>query len=67
MLFSMKKSEIFPVDIWVRRAMSKAFDIDESDLNAMREFAAMNFGDIGGIAQQYLFYYFREKEGLFNG
>ncbi|MDR0356795.1 MAG: 8-oxoguanine DNA glycosylase [Clostridiales Family XIII bacterium] len=59
MLFSMKKTEIFPIDVWVRRVMSKLYGMGEKNVSAMRDCAARNFGEYGGIAQQYLFNYIR--------
>lgn len=65
MLFSMKKFEVFPIDVWVKRVMTELyFDIDKekSNLSNKRiiEFAANKFGNLAGIAQQYLFYWRRE-------
>jgi N-glycosylase/DNA lyase len=53
--------EAFPIDVWVRRAMRRMYEIDENGLKAMREYAALHFGDYGGIAQQYLFHYMRNS------
>lgn len=58
-LFGLGRLDAFPVDVWVRRVMSRLYGIDEKDIKAMREYARKNFGDFGGIAQQYLFYYIR--------
>lgn len=60
MLFSMGKYNSFPIDVWVRRVMNKLYFINEKDVAAMEEYAKRNFGQYGGIAQQYLFYYIRE-------
>ena len=57
MLFSMGKYESFPIDVRVKQAMSKLYGIDEKNTKMMAEYAAKNFGEYGGIAQQYLFYY----------
>ena len=53
----------FPIDVWVRRVMSRMYDFDEGDIKGMQAFAEAKFGDLGGFAQQYLFYYIRELEG----
>jgi N-glycosylase/DNA lyase len=63
MLFSLGKYDSFPVDVWVRQAMSKLYGIDKDDIKAMKEYASRNFGQYGGIAQQYLFYYIRSQKG----
>ena len=65
MLFSMKKYEVFPIDVWVKRVMTELyFDIDKEKSNLSNkkilEFAENKFGDLAGLAQQYLFYWRRE-------
>ena len=59
LLFSMKKTEAFPVDVWVRRVMNRFYGIDENNTAAIKDYAARNFGNLGGLAQQYLFNYIR--------
>jgi len=59
MLFSMNKYERFPIDVWVKKAMNKFYDIDIEGMDAMAQYAAENFKEIGGFAQQYLFYYMK--------
>ena len=61
MLFSMKKAEIFPIDVWMRRVMNTLYDIDEFDIDEMHAYAKKHFGEYGGIAQQYLFNYIRAE------
>lgn len=56
-LFAMKKFDSFPIDVWVKKVMNTMYGFDENDLKGMAAFAAENFGEFGGIAQQYLFYY----------
>lgn len=56
-LFSMGKFDSFPIDVWVKAVMSRLYGIDEKDVGAMSDYASENFGEYGGIAQQYLFYY----------
>jgi N-glycosylase/DNA lyase len=60
MLFSMKKSEVFPIDIWMRRVMAGVYGMSERNLSGMQDYAERNFGEYGGIAQQYLFNYVRK-------
>jgi len=62
LLFSMKRVDCFPIDVWVRRVMHQLYGLAESDTKAMQGFAEENFGAYGGIAQQYLFYYIRERQ-----
>ena len=60
MLFSMKKTDTFPVDVWVARAMNRLYGIAEDDHDAMRIHAREHFSPFGGIAQMYLFEYIRK-------
>jgi N-glycosylase/DNA lyase len=48
LLFGFGKTEAFPIDVWMKRALLKYFP-DGIDLDAL--------GSDAGIAQQYLFYY----------
>ena len=62
MLFSMGKSSSFPVDVWVKRAMSYFYDVPGNSFKQVRSFAQDKFGELSGFAQQYLFYYVRENK-----
>lgn len=62
MLFSMRKSSAFPVDVWVKRAMVYFYGAEDGSLNKIRIFARDKFGELSGFAQQYLFYYARENK-----
>ena len=65
MLFSLKRFDVFPVDVWVRRVMNDLYIKfeDETKINKreIKEIAFELFGDKAGIAQQYLFYWRREN------
>ncbi len=58
-LFGLGRMDAFPIDVWMRRVMSQLYGIDEKDVKAMKNYAQEHFGQHGGIAQQYLFYYIR--------
>lgn len=58
-LFGLGDFSSFPIDVWVRRVMNRLYGIDEKDMKGMASFASKTFGELGGIAQQYLFYYIR--------
>ena len=59
-LFSLGKRESFPVDVWIKRIMQdKYFDGKDTKIPDIKAFADERFGDLGGYAQQYLFYYAR--------
>lgn len=66
MLFStLKRFDVFPVDVWVRRVMNDLYihNEDETKVNKkqIQEIARDKFGALEGIAQQYLFYWKRES------
>ena len=61
LLFSMKKTEAFPVDVWIKRVMNRLYGMKENDLTAIKDFAARNFVNCGWLAQQYRFNYIRAK------
>lgn len=61
MLFGLHDTAAFPIDTWVRHIMNDMYGFDESDLKGMQSFAAEKFGEYAGYAQQYLFYYYRDR------
>jgi len=50
MLFGLGKTEAFPIDTWMKKALKEYFE---------EGFDPRVFGDDAGIAQQYIFYYAR--------
>lgn len=65
LLFStLKRFEVFPIDVWVRRVMNELYikNEDETKINKkqIEKLAQEKFGNLAGIAQQYLFYWKRE-------
>ena len=64
LLFSMKRLDVFPIDVWVRRVMNELYikNEDETKVNKkeIEKLAHAKFGNLAGIAQQYLFYWKRE-------
>ncbi len=65
MLFStLKRLEVFPIDVWVRRVMNELYikNEDETKVNKkeIENLAKEKYGNLAGIAQQYLFYWRRE-------
>lgn len=61
LLFSLKKRDAFPIDVWMKKVMNHLYGFEEEDVKGMEKFASETFGDVAGIAQQYLFYYMRNK------
>ena len=64
MLFGLGRVDAFPIDVWVKKIMNDMYGFDLSDTKGMHAFAAERFGDIGGLAQQYLFHYYRNVKPL---
>ena len=65
LLFStLKRFDVFPIDVWVRRVMNELYikNEDETKVNKkqIEKIAVDKFGNLAGIAQQYLFYWKRE-------
>lgn len=57
-LFGLGKKEAFPVDVWIKRIMETMyFDGVDTPKDKIAAFAKEQFGELGGFAQQYLFYY----------
>ena len=66
LLFSnLKRLEVFPIDVWVRRVMNELYikndDETKVNKNTIEKIAKEKFGDLAGLAQQYLFYWKREE------
>lgn len=61
LLFTAQNRNVFPVDVWVRRVMSRLYNQEDS-ISGVHKYAHEHFGDLKGYAQQYLFYYIRSLE-----
>lgn len=66
LLFSdLKRFDVFPIDVWVRRVMNDLYikEPDETKVSKVKieKLAEEKFGKFKGLAQQYLFYWRREK------
>lgn len=60
LLFSLNKNDAFPVDVWVKRVMEHFYFKEDTSNKKIASYAEEKFGNLGGFAQQYLFYYARE-------
>ena len=65
LLFSdLKRLEVFPIDVWVRRVMNDLYIQNEDETKVSKKqienIAIKKFGNLAGLAQQYLFYWRRE-------
>lgn len=64
LLFAYGRQDAFPVDVWVRRALSELyFPNRRPSSRVLEQFAATHFGPNAGYAQQYLFHYVRTHLG----
>ena len=64
LLFSdLKRLEAFPIDVWVRRVINDLYINNEDETKVSKKqiekIAQEKFGDLAGLAQQYLFYWRR--------
>ncbi len=78
LLFSLEKTEAFPIDVWIGRAIfmyyKRLFDnrkvtfmspnkkLSYKQYSILSEVMRNHFGKYGGYAQQYLFYHIRNME-----
>ena len=65
LLFAFNRYEVFPIDVWVRRVINDLYikNKQESKVSKVeiKNLAKEKYGDLAGIAQQYLFYWKREN------
>ena len=65
MLFALKREDVFPIDVWVRRVMNDLYIHNENEekvnKSELQKLASKKFLGLSGIAQQYLFYWKREE------
>lgn len=65
MLFALKRYDVFPIDVWVRRVMNDLYihneDEEKVSKKEIKKLAEEKFLGIPGLAQQYLFYWKREQ------
>ena len=60
LLFAGGHQEVFPVDVWIERALQRLFFPKRKPMaKRLRHFADTHFGPHAGLAQQYLFHYAR--------
>lgn len=60
LLFSLGKSEVFPIDVWVKRIMEKLYFKENVSIKEIKKYSNEKFGQYGGIVQQHLFHNVRE-------
>ena len=65
LLFStLKRFDVFPIDVWVRRVMNELYIKNEDETKVSKKeiekLAKEKYGNLEGIAQQYLFFWKRD-------
>lgn len=60
-LFSLSYRNAFPIDVWIKRIMEDIYFKNEVSKEEIQEYAEKLYGELGGYAQQYLFFYGRDK------
>lgn len=62
LLFGLSRCESFPVDVWIKRIMEYCYFDNKQTIGNISLFSREKFSDLGGYAQQYLFFYARENK-----
>lgn len=62
LLFSLQKYDVFPTDVWIRRVMQHYYLGEDATVYDVQKYSSRHYGNLGGFAQQYLFYYARERK-----
>lgn len=55
LLFGAGRLEAFPIDTWVEKILTRAYQLEGWKLPQLQDFARIHFGTTAGYAQQYLF------------
>lgn len=55
LLFGAGRLEAFPIDTWVEKILTHAYELKGWKLPQLQDFARIHFGNTAGYAQQYLF------------
>lgn len=59
-LFSIGRYEVFPVDVWIKKAVEFLYLKKKITNKDIQYFAKEKFRELAGFAQQYLFYYAKD-------
>ena len=62
LLFGLSKCNSFPIDVWIKRTVEYFYFDSPQDIKTIKEFSQKKFKNLGGYAQQYLFFYARENK-----
>ena len=58
LLFALRRYEVFPRDVWINRVMENVYSVNAKE---SLSFAEERYKELAGLAQQYLFYYYRDN------
>ena len=61
LLYGFSRKDKFPVDTWLEQVYYNHFSKEKRSRPEIQKYFESKFGEFSGIAQQYLFYYEREK------
>lgn len=61
LLYGYHRLEVFPVDVWVRRAMGRYYKGSPCTAEEAEDMGSSKFGPYAGYAQQFLFHYIRNE------
>jgi N-glycosylase/DNA lyase len=61
LLYSLGRTDAFPVDVWMKRICEEMYFHKDTPKDVIEREMCQKFGNIAGIAQQYLFIYGKEK------
>ncbi len=62
LLYSLGRTDAFPVDVWMKRICEELYFQTDTPKAVIEEKMCEKFGDIAGIAQQYLFIFGKDKK-----
>ena len=61
LLYSLGKADAFPVDVWMKRICEELYFQVDTPKETIERIMCSKFGDIAGIAQQYLFIFGKDN------
>ena len=61
LLFGLNEKNVFPVDTWINKVYNHITQTNSKNRKLITQELTKKYGALSGYAQQYFFYYFREK------
>ena len=62
MLFGLGVKDVFPVDTWINKVYNDLTNSNETNRKKITKELTSKYGVLSGYAQQYFFYYYRDKK-----